>query len=169
MRYFHKQPPEGFCKKDAIKDFVNFTWKHLCWSLFSIKLQTWSPATLLKRNSNTGTVLWTKFLIVPVPKNICERLLLHIWNPNYKYCNLHNLHNSWKHFILEFIRYFLTSSTLQTLVPPDLYLLLRLSRLLNISNVLHSNSLNRLNALSPDQKFLPLDNVWVQDLFSKAV
>ena len=39
IRYFKKQPPEVFCKKDAVKDFANFTEKHLCWSL-------------LKRNSN---------------------------------------------------------------------------------------------------------------------
>ena len=39
IRYFKKQPPEVFCEKDALKDFANFTEKHLCWSL-------------LKRNSN---------------------------------------------------------------------------------------------------------------------
>ena len=28
-------------KKGALKDFVSFIGKHLCWSLFLIKLQTW--------------------------------------------------------------------------------------------------------------------------------
>ena len=31
-----------------------FKGKHLCWSHFLIKLQTCRPATLLKRNTNTG-------------------------------------------------------------------------------------------------------------------
>ena len=35
------------------------TWrKHLCWSLFLIKLQAWRSATLLKRHSDTGVFLW---------------------------------------------------------------------------------------------------------------
>ena len=33
---------------------ANFTGKHLCWSLFLIKLQAFRPATLLKRDSNTA-------------------------------------------------------------------------------------------------------------------
>ena len=32
---FQKQPPEIFCKKNC----RNFTGKHLCWSLFSVKFQ----------------------------------------------------------------------------------------------------------------------------------
>ena len=39
IRYFQKQPPEVLCKKDAPKDFANFTEKHLYWSLFLTKLQ----------------------------------------------------------------------------------------------------------------------------------
>ena len=37
---------------------ANFIGKHLCWSLFLIKLQAGRPATLLKRDSNTGFFLW---------------------------------------------------------------------------------------------------------------
>ena len=33
-----KQPPEVFCKKVALKNFTNFTVKHLCWSLFFNKV-----------------------------------------------------------------------------------------------------------------------------------
>ena len=36
----------------------NFTWKHLCWNFFLIKLQVLRPATLLKTDSNTGVFLW---------------------------------------------------------------------------------------------------------------
>ena len=40
------------------KNFANFTGKHLCWSLFLIKLQDFRAETLLKRDSNTGVFLW---------------------------------------------------------------------------------------------------------------
>ena len=40
-----------FFKIGVLKNFANFTWKHLCWSLFSIKLPAWRPATLLKKDS----------------------------------------------------------------------------------------------------------------------
>ena len=56
-----------------------------------------------------------------VTKNICEWLLLYVWNPNYKWCNLHT---SRKLSILGFTKYFVTSSALQTLVPTNLYFLL---------------------------------------------
>ena len=60
--------------------------------------------------------------------------------------------------ILGFTKYFLTSSALQTSVPPNLCLLLCLSRILNIFNVSFSSSLIRLNALSPYQKFVQIGN-----------
>ena len=78
-----------FCKEDALKDFENFTEKHLCWR----------PAILLERNFNIA-----KFLRVPVQKKICEWLLLYIWNANFKQCNLHT---SRKLSILEFQSIFL--------------------------------------------------------------
>ena len=42
-------------KKWFLKNFAILTGKHLCWSLFLIKLklQAFRPATLLKRDSNT--------------------------------------------------------------------------------------------------------------------
>ena len=39
----------GVLKKDIPKPFTIFTGKHLCWSLFLIKLQVFRTATLLKR------------------------------------------------------------------------------------------------------------------------
>ena len=41
-----------FFKIVVFKNFANFTGKHLCWSLFSIKLQAFRPAAFLKRDSN---------------------------------------------------------------------------------------------------------------------
>ena len=43
---------------DVLKNFANFTGKHLFWILFLIKLQAFKPAALLKRDSNTGVFLW---------------------------------------------------------------------------------------------------------------
>ena len=43
-----KQSSDVFCKKAALKNFTIFTGKHLCWSLFLIKLQAFTSATLLK-------------------------------------------------------------------------------------------------------------------------
>ena len=39
-----------FYKKAVLKNFAIFTGKHLCWGLFIKKLQTFRPATLLKRD-----------------------------------------------------------------------------------------------------------------------
>ena len=36
-----KQWSEVFYKKAVLKNFAIFTWKHLCWSLFLIKLQAY--------------------------------------------------------------------------------------------------------------------------------
>ena len=43
--------PKLFCKKIVLRNFSKFTGKHLCQSLFLIKLQAWGlrPATLLKK------------------------------------------------------------------------------------------------------------------------
>ena len=59
-----------FCKKGVLGKFASFTGKHLCWSLFFIELQTFSPATILKRDSNTDLFLWSLL-------NFYENL---IWN-----------------------------------------------------------------------------------------
>ena len=44
-----------------LKNFTNYTGKHLCRGLFIIKLQTWRPATLWKRDSNTVVFLAVEF------------------------------------------------------------------------------------------------------------
>ena len=47
-----------FFKIVVLKNFAIFTGKHLCCSLFLKRLQVWRPVTLLKRDSNTGFLLW---------------------------------------------------------------------------------------------------------------
>ena len=65
-----KQPSEVLCKKDALKIFTNFIWKHLCWSVFLLKL--------LMKDSNTGVSPWNLQSIQEqrLVKKVCERLLL---------------------------------------------------------------------------------------------
>ena len=41
-----KQPPDMSCEKSALKNFAKFTGKHMCWSLFLIKLQAPSNCIL---------------------------------------------------------------------------------------------------------------------------
>ena len=59
---------------------------------------------------------------------------------------------------IRFKNYFLIYSVFQTLVPPNLWLLLQLSQILNIFNVSSSISLNGLNTLSPYQIFAQIGN-----------
>ena len=54
---FRSSRSQMFFKIGVLKNFANFTAKHLCWSTFFIKLQAWRAATLLKRDSNTGVIL----------------------------------------------------------------------------------------------------------------
>ena len=46
-----------FFKIGVLRNFAVFTGKHLCWSLFLIKVQA-KPATLFKRDFNTSAFLW---------------------------------------------------------------------------------------------------------------
>ena len=46
-----------FFRLDILKNFAIFTKKEIYWSLFSIKFQAFTPATLLKTDSNTGVFL----------------------------------------------------------------------------------------------------------------
>ena len=45
-------------KTGVFKNLQKFTGKHLCCSLFLIKLQVFRPATLLNSDSNTDIFLW---------------------------------------------------------------------------------------------------------------
>ena len=45
----HKQPPELFCQKGALRNFSKFTGKHLYHSLFFNKVAGLRSATLLKK------------------------------------------------------------------------------------------------------------------------
>ena len=49
---------EVFCEKGVLKNFAKFTKKHLCQSLFWIKLQPSGLYIYWKRDSGTGIFLW---------------------------------------------------------------------------------------------------------------
>ena len=57
-RTLRSSRPEVFCKEGVLKNFANFTGKHLCQSLFFNENAGLSPATLLKRR------LWHKCFLV---------------------------------------------------------------------------------------------------------
>ena len=57
-KHWKKQPLKLFCKKGVLRNFASFTEKRFCWSLFLIELQTFRPASLLKRDSNIDAFLW---------------------------------------------------------------------------------------------------------------
>ena len=46
-----------FCKIAVLKKLTIFTGKHFSWSLFLIEIEGFMPATLFKRDSNTGVFL----------------------------------------------------------------------------------------------------------------
>ena len=66
------------CKKIVLKNFAKFKWKHLCWSLFLIKLQAFRLRSLFKRDSSRGVfpVNFAKLLRKTILQNIYERMLL---------------------------------------------------------------------------------------------
>ena len=68
VQYVQKQPTEVFFKKSVLKNFGNFTGKHLRRSLFLTKLQA----------CGRFPVKLAKFLRTPILKNICGRLLLYV-------------------------------------------------------------------------------------------
>ena len=54
---FRSNRLEMFFKIGVLMDFVIYAGKHLCWSIFLIKLQAFRSATLLNRDSNIGVFL----------------------------------------------------------------------------------------------------------------
>ena len=81
---FQKQPPEVFCRKSVLKNFANFIGKHLYWSLFFMKFQTFSAFQLFYKRTLTQDIFFVKFakfLWTPILKYICEQLTAClIWN-----------------------------------------------------------------------------------------
>ena len=78
---FKSSQPRCSVKKGFLKNFANFTGKHLCWSIISIKLQAWGLQLYLKKETPTQVLsceTCVKFLRTLILKSICDRLLLKI-------------------------------------------------------------------------------------------
>ena len=52
LLFFKKQQPEVLYKKGVLKDFVNFTRKQLCWSLFLLRQEISTLAIILKKSAD---------------------------------------------------------------------------------------------------------------------
>ena len=67
-------------KKAVLKNFVIFTWKHLCWSLFFNEAAGLYFCNFIRKRlqHRCSTVIIAKVLRIPILKNICKRLLLFI-------------------------------------------------------------------------------------------
>ena len=57
-------------KKTLLINFAIFTGKQLCWRFFLIKLPAFRPATLLKRDSNTGVFLCILRIFIFLQKHL---------------------------------------------------------------------------------------------------
>ena len=72
-------------KKVALKKFVNFIGKPMCWSLFLIKLQAFGPHWCFPVKS-------VNFLRTPILKKICERLLPYFHYNSHSHYQHHHFH-----------------------------------------------------------------------------
>ena len=73
-----KQTPEMFYKKDVLKNFTIFTWKHFSWSFFWKKFACLKACNFIKKRLRymCFPVNTAQFLRTPILKNTYERLLL---------------------------------------------------------------------------------------------
>ena len=71
-----------FCKKGVLKNFANFTGKHLCWSLFT-KVAGLQTCNFIKKRPQNRCFpeKFVKYLQIPILNNICERLLFYFSDP----------------------------------------------------------------------------------------
>ena len=53
---------QKYCKNGVLKNFVKFTGKHMCWSLFFNKLAGLRPATSSERDDIAGELFKNNFL-----------------------------------------------------------------------------------------------------------
>ena len=75
-------------KKGVLRNFTNFKGKHLCWSLFLVKLQAFWPATLLIRDSSTS--VWIFKVLLPT-LSIIRILNLFVISLLWLLCSLPNI------------------------------------------------------------------------------
>ena len=70
LRQCRSSRPEVFCKKGVLRNFVKFTGKHLCQSLFFNKLAGLRPTNLLKRDSGKSLCLCCNSISICLLNNV---------------------------------------------------------------------------------------------------
>ena len=150
-------------RKGFFKNFANFRGKHLCWSLFLIKLQAFNPAyltpTLVFFHLYWSTSANDFFCISEIQTtNNVIYILAENFIFNFRiFCKIFSYLLSFPNFSsTECVFVFAFFSHTISNIPH------------NISNVSFSRSLNRLNALSVIIKNMytsAMRITWVQDLF----
>ena len=72
-----------FYKIPVLKHFAALSRKHLCWSLFLIKLQAWSKFLKKTFQYRIFRMNIAKFSRTPISKNICKRMRIRLWRLSY--------------------------------------------------------------------------------------
>ena len=76
LSYTRSSRQDVFCEKDVLRNFIKFTGKHLCQSLFFNKVANLRPATYQKRDwHRCFPVNFAKFHRTPFLQNTSGRLL----------------------------------------------------------------------------------------------
>ena len=151
-------------KKGFLKNFAKFTRKHLCWSLFLIKLQAFKPVYLLKKDSNTGAFLWKLRIFKEhlfwstsaidffcISETQTTNNVIYILPENF-------IFNFRIYKIFSYLLSFLNFSSTEFVFAFAFFSHIISNISHNISNVSFSSSLNRLNAFSYYQKFVLINN-----------
>ena len=91
VNIYRSSRPEVFCKKGFLENFAKFTGKHRCQSLFSNKVASLRPATLLKKR------LWHRCF----PVNFAKFLRTPFFTEHLRWLLLHLRHSTWslRHFL----------------------------------------------------------------------
>ena len=84
-----KQPLELFCKKGILRNFVNFTGKHLCWNFFLIELQEVCSFIKKRLRHRCFSKEFTKFLRTPNLKIVNDCFWNMFFNLSCLFSNLH--------------------------------------------------------------------------------
>ena len=121
MSTFRNSHSQMFFKVGVLKNFANFTGKHLCWSLFLISLQDFRPAcNFIKKRllHRCFPVKFGKFLRTPIFTEHLQWLLLyfvkletefreviHSWQINEITCMHKRIFSSYNLFIGVFFRF----------------------------------------------------------------
>ena len=73
-------PLQSCSQKSSFKSHAEFTGKHPCWSVFSIKLQAGGACIFIEKRLQHRCfhVKFAKLSRTPILKCICKRLLLHL-------------------------------------------------------------------------------------------